>query len=123
MQIADIVIVEIHVDEAPELAVFLVEMMTQVGVLRRQVLEELTDRLAFGLHDILFARVHPEGCGYEYVVCHVSVLSVVWIRRHAPLLMFSSSNAVLSSRSRQDVIACGSPLATVMITYAKTGHA
>ena len=56
LQIADVLVVDVDVDEAAELALLVVKMRLQPGVLRRQVRQQLTYGRAVGVNCVFLVR-------------------------------------------------------------------
>ena len=74
----------LEADLTPKARVALEKLLTEGQTLRRNLerarrriefLEQLADRLAFRVHGVLFARVHPEWSRNKHLVGHVFVLS------------------------------------------------
>ena len=103
---ADVVVVQIDGDEAAQLAFLVVEVLAEVRVPRRHVGEQLADRSALGLDDVLLVRVDAQRRRNQNPGWHdVSSMATC-----------SSSNADRSSRNRHEVNAPGSPPATATMT-------
>src|SRR3990172_3800835 len=60
LQVADVLVVQINVDEAAQLAVVGVEVPAQVAVLGDELLQELPHRLRLQVQRLLLAGVLPE---------------------------------------------------------------
>ncbi len=70
LQIPDVFVVDVDVDEAAQLALIVVEMRFQPGVLRRQVREQLADGLAFDIDGVFLVGERPERRGNQNLSCH-----------------------------------------------------
>src|SRR6266542_45385 len=62
LQVANVFVIQIHIDEASQLALFVVEMRFETRMLSREVREQLADRCAVGFDGFLLIRVRPERC-------------------------------------------------------------
>jgi hypothetical protein len=62
LQVADVVIVDVDVDEAPQPSVGAVEVMLERTVAGGQVLEQFTHRLAIHLHGVELVGERPQRC-------------------------------------------------------------
>ena len=60
LQVADVLVVQVHVDEAPQLALVVIQVRLQAAVPARQVGEQLADGRAVGLDRILLIRVRSQ---------------------------------------------------------------
>ncbi len=60
-QVADVLLIDVNIDEAAQMAVVSKKMTAQVGELRGQVAECFLDRRAVHLHSVLFPGIRPEG--------------------------------------------------------------
>src|SRR5690606_5473997 len=122
--------VEIDVDEAPELALLVVEVLPETLVPAGQVGQQLADGRAFDLDDVLFAGEGAQRCRDMDFRGHGSQSVAGVARAPAPAgasrrssASRSGSNWDRSSRSVQDVMSRGSPFWTETITYEKDGQA
>jgi hypothetical protein len=70
VQMPDIFVVHVHVHEAPQPAIFSVEVAAEIAVLRDEAFEDVADSAAFDLDDILTAGERPERCRNQYPVGH-----------------------------------------------------
>ena len=61
-QIADVFVVEIHIDEAPQLAFIVVKLSAKILVLTGQLRQDFADGSAAQFHCVLLACVLPQGC-------------------------------------------------------------
>src|SRR5437867_423091 len=62
LQVANVLVIQIHIDEASQLALLVVEMRLETRMLPRQVREQLADGCTVGFHRLLLIRVRPERC-------------------------------------------------------------
>ena len=60
LQVADVFVVQVDVDEAAQLALIVVQVRLQAGVLRRQIGQQLADRCAVGLDRVLLIGVRSQ---------------------------------------------------------------
>jgi hypothetical protein len=100
LQIADVFVVDVHVDEAAQLSFAGVQMRAQVAELRREIRERLADGRAGHLHGVRLAGVGAQRGGDQN-------------RGHAKN---SSSKADRSGSSRHDRRSPDAPPATATIT-------
>ena len=84
LQVPDVLVVDVDVDEAAQLALLVVQVRLQPGVLRRQVGEQLADGRAVGVDGVLLIGVRPQRCGNQN------------FRRHVKLALFETGSIVLA---------------------------
>ena len=63
IEVPNVLVIQIDVDEAPELPFVVVKMLLQPLVLRREVAEQLADGGAVDFDDVLLAGKGPKGRG------------------------------------------------------------
>ena len=81
LQIPDVFVVHVHVDEAAQASLLVVQMPLQAPVLRRQVDEKLADRVPLGIDRVLLIRVRPERCRNQDFRRHEARPLQIWIGR------------------------------------------
>ena len=67
-QVTDVLVIEIHVDEGAQFALFRVEVLLQVGVLRRQLRQRFADGAGFHRDRVLFTGERTQRGGNVYEV-------------------------------------------------------
>jgi hypothetical protein len=70
LEMTDVLVVDVHVHEAAQLAVVVVEMTAKVAVLCDERLEQLSNGAAVDFHDILPVGERPERCRNHDPVSH-----------------------------------------------------
>ena len=76
IEMADVLVVDVHVHEAAQLAVVVVQVAAEIAVFADQRLEQLANGAAVDFHDILPVRERPERCRDQNPMGHINVLRV-----------------------------------------------
>ena len=108
LEIPDVVVVHVDVDEMTQLPVVGVEVPLEIGELRGQRRQHLSDGAAFRVNRFLLTGVRTERRRNQDPVGHIN----------SP-----SSNPDRSSRRCHAVMSPGVPARTEMMTYVKLGQA
>src|SRR5262249_40814185 len=82
-EVADVLVVQIDVDEAADLALVVEDLLAEVGELRRQRGEDFADGRAGRAHGVLFPRELPQR-GRDQYFGHVSRSTPLWPPRSVP---------------------------------------
>ena len=71
IEMADVLVVDVHVDEAAQLAVVVVQVTAEIAVFRDERLEQLSNGAAVDFHDILPVGEGPEWCRDQDPMGHI----------------------------------------------------
>src|SRR5262245_35008914 len=70
LEIADVLVVQVDVDETPELALLVVEVRREPGVRRGEIDEQLANRRAVDFDSVLLSSERPKRSRNQNLVSH-----------------------------------------------------